>query len=41
LRRVEYDSEGYAAGVRDRMTEALGPGVETIVRRIQQAAFVQ
>ena len=41
LRRVEYDSDGYAASVRDRMTEALGPGVETIVRRIQQAAFVQ
>lgn len=41
LRRVEYDSDGYASSVRDRMTEALGPGVETIVRRIQQAAFVQ
>ena len=40
LRRVEYDSDGYAASVRDRMAEALGPGVETIVRRIQQAAFV-
>jgi predicted phosphodiesterase len=41
LRRVEYDSDGYATSVRDRMTEALGPGVDTIVRRIQQAAFVQ
>jgi predicted phosphodiesterase len=41
LRRVEYDSDGYADSVRDRMAEALGPGVEAIVRRIQQAAFVQ
>jgi predicted phosphodiesterase len=41
LRRVEYDSDGYAASVRDRMAEALGPGVETIVRRLEQAAFVQ
>jgi putative phosphoesterase len=41
LRRVEYDSDGYAAAVRDRMAQALGPGVETIVRRVQQAAFVQ
>ena len=39
LRRVEYDSDGYAASVRDRMAKALGPGVETIVRRIQQAAI--
>jgi predicted phosphodiesterase len=41
LRRVEYDSDGYAASVRDRMAEALGPGVETIVRRIHEAAFIQ
>ena len=41
LRRVEYDSDGYAAQVRDRMAEALGPSVETLVRRIEQAAFVQ
>jgi diadenosine tetraphosphatase ApaH/serine/threonine PP2A family protein phosphatase len=41
LRRVEYDFAGYAASVRDRMTEALGPGVETILQRIRQAAFVQ
>jgi predicted phosphodiesterase len=41
LRRVDYDFEGYATSVRDRMAEALGPGVETIVRRIHEAAFIQ
>ena len=41
LRRVEYDSDGYAAQVRERMGEALGARFETLVRRIQQAAFVQ
>jgi predicted phosphodiesterase len=40
LRRVEYDSDGYAQQVRDRMAKALGPGVETLVRRVEQAAPV-
>jgi predicted phosphodiesterase len=40
LRRVGYDSAGYAADVRDRMSEALGETVETLVRRVEQAAFV-
>jgi predicted phosphodiesterase len=41
LRRVEYDSDAYAASVLERMAEPLGPGVATILQRIQQAAFVQ
>jgi predicted phosphodiesterase len=40
LRRVQYDSDTYAAQVRDRMSAALGDTVETLVRRIQQAAPV-
>jgi diadenosine tetraphosphatase ApaH/serine/threonine PP2A family protein phosphatase len=40
LRRVHYDSDAYAAQVRDRMSAALGDTVETLVRRIQQAAPV-
>jgi predicted phosphodiesterase len=40
LRRVDYDSEAYAAQVRDRMGETLGDTVETLVRRVQEAAFV-
>jgi predicted phosphodiesterase len=40
LRRVDYDSDAYAAQVRDRMGETLGDTVETLVRRVQQAAFV-
>lgn len=40
LRRVPYDSDAYAASVRERMSEALGPTVETLVRRIEQAAMV-
>jgi diadenosine tetraphosphatase ApaH/serine/threonine PP2A family protein phosphatase len=41
LRRVEYDSDAYARQLRDRMGETLGPAVETLVRRIEQAAMVQ
>lgn len=41
LRRVEYDSDGYALQVRERMGEALGQTVETLLQRIEQAAFVQ
>jgi diadenosine tetraphosphatase ApaH/serine/threonine PP2A family protein phosphatase len=40
LRRVDYDSDAYAAAIRDRMAEALGPAVETIARRVEQAAMV-
>lgn len=40
LRRVPFDSDAYAAAVRERMSEALGPTVETLVRRIEQAAMV-
>ena len=40
LRRVPYDSDAYAAAVRKRMADALGPSVETLVRRIEQAAMV-
>jgi diadenosine tetraphosphatase ApaH/serine/threonine PP2A family protein phosphatase len=40
LRRVEYDSDAYAASIRERMTEALGPAAETLVRRVEQAAMV-
>ena len=40
LRRVDYDSDGYARQVRERMGETLGPTVETLVRRIEQAAPV-
>jgi predicted phosphodiesterase len=40
LRRVEYDSDAYAAAVRDRLGEALGDTVETLVRRVEEAAFV-
>jgi diadenosine tetraphosphatase ApaH/serine/threonine PP2A family protein phosphatase len=41
LRRVEYDSDAYARQVRERMAVALGPGVETLVRRVEQAAMVE
>ena len=41
LRRVEYDAGAYAASVRKRMGKALGPAVDTLVRRIEQAKFVQ
>jgi diadenosine tetraphosphatase ApaH/serine/threonine PP2A family protein phosphatase len=40
LRRVPYDSDGYADQIRDRMSDALGETVGTLVRRIQQAAMV-
>jgi diadenosine tetraphosphatase ApaH/serine/threonine PP2A family protein phosphatase len=41
LRRVEYDSDAYAAAVRERMAETLGPAVETLARRVEQAAPIQ
>jgi putative phosphoesterase len=40
LRRVEYDWGKYAASVRKRMGKALGPSVDKLVQRIEQAAFV-
>jgi diadenosine tetraphosphatase ApaH/serine/threonine PP2A family protein phosphatase len=41
LRRVEYDSDAYAADIEERMGEALGPAAGTLVRRVEQAAMVQ
>jgi putative phosphoesterase len=40
LRRVEYDADAYAAAVRERLGAALGDTVETLVRRVREAAFV-
>jgi diadenosine tetraphosphatase ApaH/serine/threonine PP2A family protein phosphatase len=40
LRRVEYDSGAYAAAVRDRLGPTLGDAIETLVRRVEEAAFV-
>jgi len=40
LRRVEYDSQAYATDLRTRLSVPLGDAVETLVRRIEQAAFV-
>jgi diadenosine tetraphosphatase ApaH/serine/threonine PP2A family protein phosphatase len=40
LRRVDYDTAGYARDLRQRLGEALGTAVETLVRRVEQAAFV-
>lgn len=40
LRRVQYDTEEYARDLRTRLSVPLGDVVETLVRRIEQAAFV-
>jgi diadenosine tetraphosphatase ApaH/serine/threonine PP2A family protein phosphatase len=40
LRRVEYDHEAYIADIRQQLSESLGGAVETLVRRIEQARFV-
>jgi predicted phosphodiesterase len=40
LRRVSYDSAAYAGELRDRLGPSLGDAVETLVRRVDQAAFV-
>jgi diadenosine tetraphosphatase ApaH/serine/threonine PP2A family protein phosphatase len=40
LRRVEYDSDAYAAEVRERMGGVLGNAVDTLVERLRRAAFV-
>ena len=39
LRRVEYDAGAYAAAVRDRLAVTLGGAVETLVKRVEEAAF--
>jgi predicted phosphodiesterase len=41
LRRVAYDSEAYVADLRARMGPVLGDAVDTLVRRVEEAAFVQ
>jgi predicted phosphodiesterase len=40
LRRVEYDWAGYANDLREALSEALGESVDTLVHRVEQAAFV-
>jgi predicted phosphodiesterase len=40
LRRVEYDFAAYVGDLRSQLSDALGESVETLVRRIEQAAFV-
>jgi putative phosphoesterase len=40
LRRVEYDLAAYVEDLRRQLSDALGETVETLVRRIEQAAFV-
>jgi predicted phosphodiesterase len=40
LRRVEYDVEAYVSDVRRRLIGSVGEGVETLARRLEQAAFV-
>jgi predicted phosphodiesterase len=40
LRRVTYDWSAYAGAVRERLGGVLGDTVETLARRLEQAAFV-
>jgi predicted phosphodiesterase len=40
LRRVEYDVDAYVGDLQRNLTGMLGVGVETLVRRLEQAAFV-
>jgi diadenosine tetraphosphatase ApaH/serine/threonine PP2A family protein phosphatase len=40
LRRVEYDVDSYVEDVREGMGATLGEAVETLVRRLERAAFV-
>jgi predicted phosphodiesterase len=40
LRRVEYDVDTYVSELRRRLSGALGVAVETLARRLEQAAFV-
>lgn len=39
LRRVDYDSDTYAAELRTRLTPALGDAVETLIARVREARF--
>jgi diadenosine tetraphosphatase ApaH/serine/threonine PP2A family protein phosphatase len=41
LRRVEYDWAAYTRALREHLAAELGDAVETLVRRIEQAAFVK
>jgi predicted phosphodiesterase len=40
LRRVSYDWRAYAEAVRESLGVTLGDAVETLVRRVEEAAFV-
>jgi predicted phosphodiesterase len=40
LRRVAYDTDSYVEDVRERMADTLGPTVDTLARRLEQAAQV-
>jgi diadenosine tetraphosphatase ApaH/serine/threonine PP2A family protein phosphatase len=40
LRRVGYDADAYARELRESLGPSLGDAVETLVRRVEQAAFV-
>ncbi|KKL89005.1 hypothetical protein LCGC14_1919010 [marine sediment metagenome] len=40
LRRVAYDADSYADELHGRLAGELGDAVETLVRRVRQAAFV-
>jgi putative phosphoesterase len=40
LRRVEYDWPTYVGSLRERLAPTLGDAVATLVRRVEQAAFV-
>jgi putative phosphoesterase len=40
LRRVTYDNAAYALDLRRKLSATLGDAVDTLVRRLEQAAFV-
>ena len=40
LRRVAYDADAYVEQLRQRLSTSLAEAVETLVRRLEQAAFV-
>ena len=40
LRRADYDSDSYARELRKLLEPAIGDAVETLARRVEQAAFV-
>jgi predicted phosphodiesterase len=40
LRRVKYDVDGYVDELRSGLSGALGGAIETLARRLEQAAFV-